>query len=264
MRLTCVTLALVVAVVLAACTSASRTPRAAPPRPALATTTAPVPASTTTTSAPAPSPTTRPARPGTSAAAAPAASAFHSSVTTIDAATAATMTSSWRPGCPVALSDLRVLTLSYWSFDRASHDGRLVVNSRAAQPLTTVFRRLFDLRFPIERMQPIDAYGGDDDASVAADNTSAFNCRPPDGGGGWSEHAYGLAVDVNPLRNPYVHADGTVKLAVSRPWVDRSQQAPGMLHAGDPVVGAFASIGWGWGGSWSGLRDYQHFSANGH
>ena len=263
MRLTCVTLALVVAVVLAACTSASRTPRAAPPRPALATTTAPVPASTTTTSAPAPSPTTRPARPGTSAAVAPAAS-FHSSVTTIDAATAATMTSSWRPGCPVALSDLRVLTLSYWGFDRASHDGRLVVNSRAAQPLTTAFRRLFDLRFPIERMQPIDAYGGDDDASVAADNTSAFNCRPPDGGGGWSEHAYGLAVDVNPLRNPYVHADGTVKLAVSRPWVDRSQQAPGMLHAGDPVVGAFASIGWGWGGSWSGLRDYQHFSANGH
>ncbi len=164
----------------------------------------------------------------------------------------------------MALSDLRVLTVSYWGFDGAAHDGRLVVNARAVQPLTTVFGRLFSLRFPIERMVPVDAYGGNDDASVAADNTSAFNCRPPDGGSGWSQHAFGLAVDVNPLRNPYVHADGSVKLAVSRVWVDRSQAAPGMIHTGDAVVQAFASVGWGWGGNWSGARDYQHFSANGH
>jgi hypothetical protein len=138
------------------------------------------------------------------------------------------------------------------------------VNARAVSPLTSVFRRLFTVRFPIERMVPIDAYRGDDDVSVTANNTSAFNCRAPDGGSGWSQHAYGLAVDVNPLRNPYVHADGSVKLAVSRPWVDRSRRAPGMIHAGDAVVQAFASVGWRWGGFWSGARDYQHFSANGH
>jgi hypothetical protein len=156
------------------------------------------------------------------------------------------------------------LTVTYWGFDRAPHEGRLIVNAGAVPALTTVFQRLFAIPFPIERMQPIDAYGADDDASVAADNTSAFNCRPPDGGSGWSQHAFGLAVDVNPLRNPYVHGDGSVKLAVSRPWINRSQQAAGTIHTGDAVVQAFASVGWQWGGTWAGARDYQHFSANGH
>lgn len=189
---------------------------------------------------------------------------FDASITEIDGATAATMRASWRPGCPVPLSGLRVLTLTYLGFDGAPHTGRLVVNESVAGGVVSAFHRLFDARFPIERMTPVDAYGGDDDAAVAADDTSAFNCRPPDGGSGWSEHAYGLAVDVNPLRNPYVHADGSVKLAVSRPWTNRGLQLPGMIHAGDVVVRAFASIGWGWGGGWSGARDYQHFSANGH
>jgi hypothetical protein len=159
---------------------------------------------------------------------------------------------------------MRILTVSYRGFDGATHTGRLVVNAGWASALAGVFHRLYDARFPIERMVPVDAYGADDDTAVAADDTSAFNCRPPDGGSGWSQHAYGLAVDVNPLRNPSIHADGSVKLAVSRPWVNRAQQAPGMIRAGDAVVRAFASIGWGWGGSWSGTRDLQHFSASGH
>jgi hypothetical protein len=117
---------------------------------------------------------------------------------------------SWHPGCPVGPSALRALTVRYWGLDGAVHDGRLVVAASVAIPVAGVFRRLFDSRFPVERMQPAAAYGGNDDALVAADDTSAFNCRPPDGGSGWSEHAYGLAVDVDPLRNPYVHADGSV------------------------------------------------------
>lgn len=116
--------------------------------------------------------------------------AFQSSVAPVDAAI---VSGSWHPGCPVPPANLRMLTLSYWGFDNAVHSGRLVVNASAVSPLTTAFGKLFALRFPIDRMAPIDAYGGDDDASVAADNTSAFNCRPPDGGSGWSQHAYGLA-----------------------------------------------------------------------
>jgi hypothetical protein len=255
-----VALVLVLVLALGGCATASRSRHAATTSTTTTTTTTvPVPSSTTTT-APAPSTTTSGAR---SSVASPGP-VFRSSAVPIDAAQASTMSSSWRPGCPVGLGDLRVLTVAYLGFDGASHDGRLVVNTRAVAPLTTVFGRLFAARFPIERMQPIDAFGGDDDASVAADNTSSFNCRPPDGGTGWSQHAFGLAIDVNPLRNPYVHADGSVKLAGSRPWVDRSQRAPGMVHAGDTVVQAFAAVGWGWGGSWAGAHDYQHFSANGH
>lgn len=222
-------------------------------------TTMTVRATTTTTRAPVTTSTAVRAR-----AASSTSSGFHSSIAAIDPATAATMTASWRPGCPVPLSGLRVVTMTYWGFDGAVHTGRLVVNARWASALVGVFQRLFDARFPIERMVPVDAYGGDDDAAVAADDTSAFNCRPPDGGSGWSEHAYGLAVDVNPLRNPSIHADGSVKLAVSRPWVDRSRHLPGMIAPGDLVVRSFAAIGWGWGGYWSGARDLQHFSANGH
>ncbi|HZR15569.1 MAG TPA: M15 family metallopeptidase [Acidimicrobiia bacterium] len=235
----------------------------------------PASTTTTTTSAPPPSTTAPPtttttkAVPTTKSATTRAPSSasndgFTASVAAIDPATAASMQSSWRPGCPVPLSGLRIVALSYRGFDGGVHTGRLVVNATVTGAIVTVFHRLFDLGFPIERMVPVDAYGGNDDAVDAADDTSAFNCRPPDGGSGWSEHAYGLAVDVNPLRNPYVHADGSVKLAVSRPWTDRSLTLPGMIHAGDAVVRAFASIGWGWGGSWSGARDYQHFSANGH
>jgi len=173
------------------------------------------------------------------------------------------MTSSWHPGCPVPIDDLRLLALDYLGFDGKVHQGEMVVNATVARDVIAVFRRLFDARFPIERMVMVDEYGGDDDRSMAANNTSAFNCRAVTGGTAWSEHSYGWAIDVNPVQNPYVTNGGMVLPPAGAAYVDRDADAPGMIHAGDDVVGAFASIGWWWGGNWSSFEDYQHFSATG-
>jgi hypothetical protein len=171
--------------------------------------------------------------------------------------------SSWRSGCPVPLRDLRLLTVSRWGFDGKVRTGRLVIHEDYAKDVVKVFRKLFDARFPIRRMRLIDAYGGSDFQSIEADNTSAFNCRTATGSGRWSEHAYGRAIDLNPIENPYVEG-GRVYHDASRRYVDRSKRLQGMVHAGDVVVRAFASIGWGWGGYWNGsVKDYQHFSASG-
>ena len=169
---------------------------------------------------------------------------------------------SWHTGCPVPLRDLRAVTASYRGFDGTVRRGMLIVNRDVAAGVVVVLGKLFAARFPIRRMEPVDAFGGDDFRSIEADNTSAFNCRPVAGTSRWSEHAYGHAIDLNPLENPYV-SGGTTSHAASRRYLDRSRQLKGMVHAGDPVVQAFASVGWGWGGAWAGTKDYQHFSASG-
>jgi hypothetical protein len=170
---------------------------------------------------------------------------------------------SWHPGCPVAFSRLRLITMTYRGFDHKVHRGRVVVNAAVTGKLILVFRKLFAMRYPIRRMVPVDAYHGSDYASIREDNTSSFNCRDATGSSSWSEHAYGLAVDLNPCENPYVYADGHEAHPRCRKYVDRNLRDPGIIHAGDQVVRAFASVGWGWGGIWQGDRDYQHFSANG-
>jgi hypothetical protein len=170
---------------------------------------------------------------------------------------------SWRPGCPVPLAGLRMLTVSHWGFDGRRRTGRLVVHETAASPLRTVFRRLYAARFPVRRLVPIDAYGGSDFRSIEADNTSAFNCRRATGSGSWSEHAYGRAIDINPIENPYVE-NGRVYHDASRPYVSRQPARKGMAVEGGALVLAFDAIGWGWGGRWSGsVKDYQHFSGSG-
>jgi len=191
-------------------------------------------------------------------------SGFHASVRPIPAAMRAEMTGvSWHPGCPVGLADLRLVTLTYRGFDRRDHTGRLVANRDAAPALVGAFRRLYAARFPIRRMEPVDRYGGDDFRSIEADNTSAFNCRAATGSTHWSNHAYGRAIDVNPIENPYV-SGGTSSHRASGPYLDRSRHRAGTAYAGGVLVEAFRSVGWGWGGSWTGsVRDYQHFSANG-
>lgn len=171
--------------------------------------------------------------------------------------------SSWRPGCPVGLAKLRLLELRHWGFDGEPHRGRLIVHRRADREILRVFRRLYRQRFPIRRMELIDRYDADDRDSMAADNTSGFNCRFVAGTTRWSEHAYGRAIDINPVENPYV-SGGHVSPPAGRPYADRSRDAKGMIHHGDEVVRAFAKVGWEWGGDWSaGTRDYQHFSATG-
>jgi hypothetical protein len=170
---------------------------------------------------------------------------------------------SWHRGCPVPLRNLRLLTLSYRGFDRRRHTGRLIVNRSAAKPVVAVFRKLYRAGFPVRRMQLVDVYGGSDFRSIEADNTSAFNCRRATGSSSWSNHAYGLAIDINPIENPYVTASGSVAHRASRPFLKRSRIRLGMAYPGGALVRAFRSVGWGWGGYWSGDRDYQHFSVNG-
>ena len=189
--------------------------------------------------------------------------AFGGSVTEIPASLRETMTGvSWRPGCPVPLSDLRLVRARHWGFDGRAHSGRIVVHRDVAEKVLAVFRRLYAGRFPIRRMVPVDAYGASDFRSIEADNTSAFNCRTVEGTARWSEHAYGRAIDLNPIENPYVGSSGTTSHRASRPYLRRSPYRPGMAVEGGVVVRAFDAIAWGWGGRWSGAKDYQHFSAS--
>ena len=194
-------------------------------------------------------------------ATAPQPPRFNSSVSTVRWSE---LRFSYRAGCPVAPVDLRTVRLTYWGFDDRAHVGSLVVDRRVTEDVVTVFRRLYAARFPIRRMVPVAAYRGSDDASMAADNTSAFNCRRAVGSaaGGWSMHAYGLAVDVNPVENPYV-VDGRVLPPAGRAYLDRGHRRPGMARSGGILVTSFEAVGWEWGGRWTGSPDYQHFSTNG-
>lgn len=173
--------------------------------------------------------------------------------------------STWREICPVPVDDLRYITLSFWGFDGGHHTGELIVAASEAEPIVSVFRRLHEIRFPIEEMRivtPIDVVArptGD------SNNTASFVCRSVTGGSRFSEHAYGLAIDINPFHNPY-HRNDAVIPALASSYLERSQPLPGMIVPGDPagdaVIAAFADIGWAWGGNWSSLKDYQHFAKN--
>ncbi|WP_324650332.1 M15 family metallopeptidase [Georgenia sp. H159] len=185
--------------------------------------------------------------------------AFRASVVAV---TAADLGASWRPGCPVPPSALRTVVATHWDDDGNVRTGRVVVAAALAGDVAAILEDLYDARFPIHRMVPVAEYGADDDASMAANNTSAFNCRAVTGGSSYSEHAYGRAIDVNPLVNPYVTST-TVAPPAGAPYTDRSRDAAGMIHAGDKVVRAFAARGWSWGGAWSSPKDYQHFSTTG-
>ena len=187
------------------------------------------------------------------------APAFQSSISTV---TAADLHASWRSGCPLDVTELRAVSVSHWGYDGKVRTGRLIVAANLAEEMVAIMRDLYEARFPIQRMEPVDAYGGDDDASMAANNTSAFNCRAVTGGSSWSEHSYGRAIDVNPLVNPYVRGSTVLPPAGSQ-YADRGLDAPGMIHGGDEVVDAFAARGWKWGGYWDSPTDYQHFSTTG-
>lgn len=169
---------------------------------------------------------------------------------------------SWREGCPVHYTALRTVQVAYWGYDGARHVGDIVVHQRIAPQIQGIFNRLYANRFQVRRVHPVELYGADDNRSMAANNTSGFNCRRVAGSSSWSQHAYGTAIDVNPIQNPYVRGS-SVSPPAGRSWVDRRSVTPGMATAGDPLVAAFDSISWGWGGRWTSGRDYQHFSQNG-
>jgi hypothetical protein len=169
--------------------------------------------------------------------------------------------STWSPACPVALDDLRYVTVTFWGFDGTPHTGELLVHAGAAEDVLVVFGKLFEARFPIEEMRVVEP--GELDAAPTGDgnNTTAFVCRPVRGSTSWSQHAYGLAVDVNPFHNPYLRGD-LVLPELASAYVDRTWERPGMIRPGDAVTSAFTAIGWGWGGYWR-SPDWMHFSATG-
>jgi hypothetical protein len=166
---------------------------------------------------------------------------------------------SYRAGCPIGPAQLRTVVVAYWGFDSKPRVGRIVVSRRVAPSIARVFRTLWEARFPIRRLQPVSAYRGSDDASMASDNTSAFNCRFVGGTSRWSRHAYGDAIDVNPVENPYI-LGATVSPPAGRAYLDRSRVRRGMAVPDGVLVRAFAAVGWKWGASFG---DYQHFSTTG-
>lgn len=193
----------------------------------------------------------------------PATTAATSQPATVSPVTAADLGASWAPGCPVAPAQLRRITLSHLGFDNQPHRGELIVHEALVPQVVAIFAQLYWQGYPIEKMRPSSQYlnaNGElsDEASMAGNNTSAFGCRRIPGSGHWAQHAYGRAIDLNPLLNPYLDADG-VQPHNGGVYLDRRRIDPGLLHDGDPAVRAFTDRGWRWGGHWRSPIDYQHF-----
>ncbi len=164
---------------------------------------------------------------------------------------------SWRPGCPVGAADLVHLDVRHIAADGGVGEGRLTVHRDVADDVVGFFAAMYARRFPITSIRPAEEFGGDDDAMMAVNNTSAFNCRAVVGGSGWSRHAFGRAIDINPLVNPYVRGSVILPPAGAE-WSDRSRYEPGMVRAGGGVVDLVRERGWRWGGDWLTFKDYQH------
>lgn len=170
---------------------------------------------------------------------------------------------SWHKGCPVPIHALRQVYVGYHDFAGERKVGRLVAHKDALDVLRIGFRSMWRRDVRIRRIKLADRYGSNDQRMMRADATSVFNCRFVSGTSRWSQHAYGRAVDINPIENPFIGSDGSVSPKKGRRYRDRSRNREGMIHAGDSTVRAFKRAGWGWGGSWSSSKDYMHFSATG-
>jgi hypothetical protein len=191
---------------------------------------------------------------------APASKRFKASVRAVPEAVRARST--WSPRCPVGIDELRYVQVSLWGFDHDPHIGELLVHRSAARALVGVFRDLFRARFPIEEMRIVTAEELGAHPTGDGNNTTAFVCRPTRGAESWSQHAYGLAIDINPFHNPYAKGD-LVLPELASAYTNRGWKRPGMIFEDGPVVTAFDRTGWGWGGRWESAVDYMHFSANG-
>ncbi len=169
----------------------------------------------------------------------------------------------WQKGCPVQLAELRVVNATHRTFKGSVAVGSVVVHQQYAKAVAQVLRQLFEANFPIESMFPIEAFGGDDERAQLANNTSAFNCRVVKGSKVFSQHAYGRAIDINPLQNPFVKKKDSGRKSLDQRFVDRlaAAKVPGVIGPQSVPVEAFKQIGWSWGGNWRVNKDYQHFSA---
>lgn len=166
---------------------------------------------------------------------------------------------SWHPGCPVSLENLAYLRLRHYGYDGRIYDGELIVHHELVPEVIAIFDALFHSRFPIQKMHLVDAYQGNDEASMADNNTSAFNCRDVTGiPGVFSKHAFGTAIDLNPLVNPYV-SNGKTMPPGSIEFLHNPPQEKGPLRPGSPAIQIFTERGWLWGGNFKNVKDYQHF-----
>ncbi|HET6939044.1 MAG TPA: M15 family metallopeptidase [Nocardioides sp.] len=170
--------------------------------------------------------------------------------------------STWEPACPVAADDLAYVRLAFWGFDDRRHTGELLLNRAVAGDVVRVFHRLYRARFPFEELRVTTRSDLEAPPTGDGNNTGAFVCRPTVGSSTYSQHAYGLAIDIDPFQNPYVKGD-LVLPELASSYLDRGHVRPGMITPDGVVVRAFAAIGWAWGGTWHSLKDYQHFSQNG-
>jgi hypothetical protein len=166
----------------------------------------------------------------------------------------------WRPGCPVPFSDLAEVKLSYWGFDQKAHQGILIVNKALAPEVVSIFKTIYYHKFPIERMEPMDEFKGDDAAAMEVNNSSSFNCRAITGKPGvFSQHSYGRAIDINTLINPYVKGEKILP-PCGKKYADRTTAYPGKITKNSLIYKVFTEeFGWDWGGNWNDLQDYQHF-----
>lgn len=190
----------------------------------------------------------------------PAGSAFEFSVGQVSVDVLAR--SSWHSGCPVEVDELRYLTMSHMGFDGRPHTGEMIVNAQFAEQAVEVFRGLFEAGFPIEEMRVIRADELDLHPTGDGNVTTSFVCRDAVQTTSWSQHAFGLAIDVNPFHNPYLKVD-LVLPELASAYLDRGDVRPGMIVSGDGVTASFFEMGWSWGGEWTSLKDWMHFSSNG-
>ncbi len=172
---------------------------------------------------------------------------------------------SWREGCPVGLKDLRYLRIKHINFNGEEQIGEMIVHKEVSAEVTKVFEALYKIGYPIKKMRLVSDYKGNDWQSIESDNTSAFNCRKATGSKKWSKHSYGKAIDINPIENPYISRKGYISHKASAPYRKRVHQNStyadkAVLLKDDKAVQIFKKYGWQWGGDWSGVKDYQHFS----
>jgi hypothetical protein len=165
---------------------------------------------------------------------------------------------SYHENSHIDFNDLRLVKVVYYGFDDIQHQGQLVVHKEIAQMVLDIFIELHEAAFPIEKIQLIDIYDGDDNQSMVDNNTSAFNYRVVEGTNNLSNHSYGLAIDINPLLNPYVTKNGVFPKEGAS-YVNREVFIKGMIIKGDVCYEAFISRGFSWGGDWKNSKDYQHF-----
>ena len=165
---------------------------------------------------------------------------------------------SWQPNDNIQISDLRLITVTLWGFDDKPHTGEMIVHKTVTKELLDIFKELYKKKYPIEKMNRIDKYNADDNLSMVDNNSSAFCYRVMTGSNKISKHSYGVAIDINPLQNPYIKGRYIAPIE-GMSYANRENKRKGMIYKDDDCYKAFTKRGWIWGGEWESVKDYQHF-----